>query len=159
MLPDPFRTAEKSPAARASAERSRYYQRMADAFRYEHRAQTQRAPVSPVRREQLRQAGIASGASRRSYRADRGGHAPGHLRDAFRVWIADGMCASTVLVGAAERKQSLGWLLGKLWNCTDILPSIECQELEISQGSTYAQAVRLVRYNPDRFTLSTRTAR
>jgi len=34
------------------------------------------------------------------------------------------------------------WLLGKLWNDRSILPSIDCNVIEIPQGSTYAQAVR-----------------
>jgi hypothetical protein len=34
------------------------------------------------------------------------------------------------------------WLLGKLWNDRSILPSIDCNIVEIPQGSTYAQAVR-----------------
>jgi hypothetical protein len=34
------------------------------------------------------------------------------------------------------------WLLGKLWNDRNILPSGDCSVIEIPQGSTYAQGVR-----------------
>jgi hypothetical protein len=28
------------------------------------------------------------------------------------------------------------WLIGQLWNCTDILPSSACCQLELKQGSS-----------------------
>ena len=34
------------------------------------------------------------------------------------------------------------WLVGQLWNCTDILPNSYCQVLHLPQGSTYAKAGR-----------------
>lgn len=57
------------------------------------------------------------------------GHNPGHLRDAF--------CE------AIESERTLrrdDWTA--LWNCTDIVPSLACDVLDIPLGSTYAQAVR-----------------
>lgn len=36
-------------------------------------------------------------------------------------------------------------LSGLLWNCTDVLPGLWCDELDLSAGSTYARAARLVR--------------
>lgn len=43
--------------------------------------------------------------------------------------------------GMSTRERG-NWLLGKLWNDRSILPSIDCNVIEIPQGSTYAQAVR-----------------
>jgi hypothetical protein len=45
-------------------------------------------------------------------------------------------------MNAGER---LWWLSGQLWNCTDVLPGAACKEVEVLQGSTYAQAARLIR--------------
>lgn len=77
---------------------------------------------------------------RRRYNPARGGHAPGFLRDPFCEWIGDGAKETTVEVD--EERRPLRWLVGQLWNCTDILPGTECEDLDIPRGSTYAQAVR-----------------
>lgn len=69
----------------------------------------------------------------KSYRPERGGHAPGDLREQFREWIED-----EVLKSHADALE----LTGKLWNCTDIMPSDLCSLLEIRQGSTYAMGAR-----------------
>jgi hypothetical protein len=36
-------------------------------------------------------------------------------------------------------------LSGQLWNCTDVLPSSLCGDLDLAQGSTYAVAARKLR--------------
>lgn len=59
------------------------------------------------------------------------GHAPGHLRDAF---------LESISAGTPNRA-----LAGRLWSCTDILPHDACDDLDISPGSTCAQAARQVR--------------
>lgn len=75
-------------------------------------------------------------ASRRLDRSDKllyGGHAPGHLREAFRVsieedddlvledfWEREGKQAWWDALDAGQRRS---WLYGRLWNCTDTLPS------------------------------------
>jgi hypothetical protein len=59
------------------------------------------------------------------------GHAPGPIRDAF---------LESVDAGKPDKV-----LAGRLWNCTDILPSAYCREVGIQQGGTYAQAVRKLR--------------
>jgi hypothetical protein len=84
------------------------------------------------------------------YNAARGGHAPGHLRGAFCDW-ADAVydwddvrrAAVDPLVVATEdgRQCPLRWLIGQLWNCTDIMPSQLCEDLDLPLGSTYARAV------------------
>jgi hypothetical protein len=46
-----------------------------------------------------------------------------------------------------EATKELDQLCGKLWNCTDILPQIACDDTQVPVGSTYAyaaQAMRLV---------------
>ena len=30
------------------------------------------------------------------------------------------------------------WLMGKLWNCCDVIPESLCDELDLRRGSTYA---------------------
>ncbi|UCC38765.1 MAG: hypothetical protein JSV96_13205 [Candidatus Aminicenantes bacterium] len=66
----------------------------------------------------------------------KGGHAPGYLRDAFHEYLE----TEQVVIDEVERP--IKWLIGQLWNCTDIMPSEYCSLLDIPSGSTYAQAVR-----------------
>ena len=94
------------------------------------------------------------------YKANRGSHAPGHLREAFEDYLeSDDPCSrpwnkprqysltEEVMVGEEKKKASLGWLLGQLWNCTDVLPVDYCEILDIKQGSSFARAVRFLRAN------------
>ena len=64
------------------------------------------------------------------YHPARGGHAPGHLREALYEWIEDGASAETVTVGYDEVEKPAEWLLGMLWNCRDTLPGDVAQEVE-----------------------------
>ncbi|MBI4269061.1 MAG: hypothetical protein HY615_01905 [Candidatus Rokubacteria bacterium] len=64
------------------------------------------------------------------YDPRRGGHAPGHLRDAFYAWIEDGAEAETVTVGYDDVEKPAAWLLGALWNCTDVVPGDVRQKVE-----------------------------
>jgi hypothetical protein len=73
----------------------------------------------------------------------RGGHAPGYLRQAFLDWIEIGCDPEKlVVVGDDEVPRHIDWLIGKLWDCTDILPRWACRDLDMPIGSTYAHAVR-----------------
>lgn len=36
-------------------------------------------------------------------------------------------------------------VMGRLWNCTDIMPSELCEAIDISRGSTYAQGARCLK--------------
>ena len=83
-----------------------------------------------------------------SYQPNRGGHAPGHLREAFVEWLDDPQ-QTEVVVGWNEERRRLSWLVGQLWNCTDILPSdVREQVNSLLLGepndfrNTYAAAVR-----------------
>jgi len=88
------------------------------------------------------------------YKANKGGYAPGHLREAFLDYLGvgpndfDGFEGypnrDTVVVGDEQEKKPLRWLLGQLWNCTDVMPSEACEVLNLVPGSTYAQGVRKV---------------
>ena len=78
------------------------------------------------------------------YKPSRGGHAPGHLRDALLEYLDEGSDLDTVVVGEEERIVPLRWLVGQLWNCTDVLPQEYCAMFDIRQGSTYAKAVRTI---------------
>lgn len=75
----------------------------------------------------------------------RGGHAPGHLRDAFLEAVEADGDNPYVDVGYDDVPMSLLQLCGLLWNCTDILPSDACAMLDLAQGSTYAMAARALR--------------
>ena len=61
------------------------------------------------------------------YKPSRGGHAPGHLRDALLEYLDGDSESDTVTVGYEERVMPLKWLVGQLWNCTDVLPDITVQ--------------------------------
>ncbi len=92
----------------------------------------------------------------------RGGHFPGHLRDAF-VDAADAMREADgrdALVRARvriddwrtgeERHYTLPQIFGMMWNCTDIMPSLLCNEIgdindAIRPGCTYAQGARALK--------------
>lgn len=76
----------------------------------------------------------------RKFSPTTGGHSPGHLRDAFLEYLETGQ----VVIDEVERP--IKWLLGQLWNCTDVLPRDDCYMLDIPCGSTYAQAVRGVKH-------------
>jgi hypothetical protein len=102
------------------------------------------------------------------YLASRGGHAPGHLREAFmacvdeqfigqRWWEA--LAREETLEFFDPKKQAAWecltlreratWLTGQLWNCSDILGGEYCQLLDLPLGSTYARAVRKLRQDLD----------
>ena len=80
-------------------------------------------------------------------------HAPGHLRDAFcelvegQESVADTFYdhRTRARLESMSADEQLWWLSGQLWKCTDVLPSGYCGDLDIPQGSTYAQAARLIR--------------
>lgn len=93
----------------------------------------------------------------------RGGHAPGHLRDALYEWLEavdleTATLGDTVLVGSEDTPRTVGWLLRQLWNCTDAVPStirdhtldqlellgtVNCQEAKLLRaGCSCAQLVR-----------------
>ncbi len=77
------------------------------------------------------------------YKPNRGGHAPGFLRDAFQEWVEEEDQEKNTVIIDDEEKPLL-WLCGQLWNCTDVLPGPDCYMLDVPCGSTYAQAARLV---------------
>lgn len=94
------------------------------------------------------------------YNASRGGHAPGHIRDAFDYCaeITCGFQDCSVDTDVTDyiddwhgRNWTLRSLLGQLWNCSDIMPGTVCGDLDLPVGSTYAQAVREVKDQLSRF--------
>lgn len=78
------------------------------------------------------------------YQPNRGGHAPGHLREAFLEYLddTDEPWGRTVFLNDEEKP--IDWLIGQLWNCTDILPSMYYDALELTGQHTYSAAARLV---------------
>jgi len=96
---------------------------------------------------------------RRRYHPGRGGHAPGHLREAFLDWL-DVYVEMTPEettpppVEISGEMRPISWLLGQLWNCADILPRHAFETVnEILAGThmpeidrqTYAAAVRALK--------------
>ena len=96
------------------------------------------------------------------FSASRGGHAPGHLREAFWTCMDNGwealLDSETISFfdrhfqrewdqwPLAKRRR---WLLGQLHNCTDVMPGNGCEELDLPMGSTYARGVRKLLSEPD----------
>lgn len=81
------------------------------------------------------------------YQPSRGGHAPGHLRDALHdfvnhYWVSANPLPPVIYVSG--RRESLTWLLGQLWNCTDVIPDRVALALHLERGTTYARAVRKI---------------
>lgn len=81
----------------------------------------------------------------RKYDPRRGGHAPGHLREAFLDWLD--LTEETDEVEIDGEPQPLRWLVGQLWNCTDCMPGWACDNLDLLRGSTYAHGVRKVAHD------------
>jgi len=87
-----------------------------------------------------------------AYGLGSGGHASGYLREMFQDWLAtwpDGWPDASIydvqLEGDGDGPQTARWVLDQLGDCSDTLPSGDCDRLEIRKGSTYAYAVRYIR--------------
>jgi hypothetical protein len=103
----------------------------------------------------------------RKYNPARGGHAPGHLRDALLAALVENCDNSEdepwwtkldiTFVSLSRQIQwetwnasdRAIWLAGQLWNCRDILPGSACASAGLPQGSTYARLVRQLRSGID----------
>lgn len=99
----------------------------------------------------------------RRYCPQIGGHAPGHLREAFADaaydYATDDVDAAPPAVQIGDKTMALRDLTGLLWNCTDTMPNWLCNSLqnlvehphwEPWNGRTYAPGARLVRAYIDR---------
>ena len=70
-------------------------------------------------------------------------NAPDHLHEAFDEYVnllVQGKAPKVMVVNG--QCVSARHVVCKLRNCTDILPDIRCQQLDIPSGSTYARAAR-----------------
>jgi hypothetical protein len=54
-----------------------------------------------------------------------------------------GEVESYAVTGAAT--SALDRLCGQLWNCSDTLPTLACNDADVPQGSAYAAAARRIR--------------
>ena len=73
-------------------------------------------------------------------------HYPNHIRQAFENWLDAGMPDVAILEVSYEPTEiPARQLLGKLWHCSDIMPSQLCGQLELPPGTTYAAAAQALR--------------
>src|SRR5262249_22212418 len=96
------------------------------------------------------------------FKANRGGHAPGHLREWFERWVAaDRTIDPKLREGVGDyitghrfplrRKSLCAWVLGQLWDCRDQMPSTMRAEVQTILGEdherhfTYAAAARALK--------------
>ena len=75
-------------------------------------------------------------------------HQSTHLREALQQYLDSDGPAQEFRVEHDGEEKDIEWLLGQLWNCTDVLPGGYCDQLDILRGSTYAQAVRRIKERP-----------
>jgi hypothetical protein len=90
----------------------------------------------------------------------KGGHAPGHIReafcdagDAFVEWVDSGRSGPeptvTVEIHYEPHEMTLSRACGLLWNCSDQLPGhfaeLIAEACEVEAVSTYAHAARAMR--------------
>lgn len=93
----------------------------------------------------------------------RGGHAPGHIREAFLEGVESQLHTDPVRAfgdpGRISFKQPAmqqqwldmtdaeraAWLITQLCNCTDVMPCCIADILDLPAGTTYGRAARLVR--------------
>lgn len=68
------------------------------------------------------------------------GHAPEDIRGIFEEWVNNGEMED--IIDYQGEECPIDVILEMLQNCTDIMPSSLCQNLELPQGSTYEQGVR-----------------
>jgi hypothetical protein len=66
-------------------------------------------------------------------------HVGGHLREAFCDWVEQGMKGKPKI---DYEPVEVKWLLVRFWHCSDIMPWMLCNDLEMRHGSTYARAAQ-----------------
>ncbi len=70
-------------------------------------------------------------------------HYASHLRDAFNEWVDEGMPETARLeVDYVEVEWPARKFLGRFVHCTDVMPRLVCDELDMEPGSSYAQAAQ-----------------
>jgi hypothetical protein len=68
-------------------------------------------------------------------------HKSGNLRGLFREYLE----SEPEPDYKTANGQPLSWLLDQLEDCTDVLPGMYCSELNLPRGSTYSDAVEVIR--------------
>ena len=76
----------------------------------------------------------------KTYNPSRGGHSPQYLRDELLEFVGRPP-------GQDENQIPIKGLIGRLWNCSDVVPRDWAEELGVVPGSTYAQSVRRLAQN------------
>lgn len=67
-------------------------------------------------------------------------HVAEQLREAFAELVETGKMPGAEFWPDGNAKDE-AWLRGKLWRCTDLMPSALCAYLGLVSGATYAHAV------------------
>ncbi len=84
----------------------------------------------------------------------REGHAPEHLRDAFRWYIEEengpdsDVETDTVAVRYERQPVRVKWLIEQMWDCTDHLPWVDADILGIPRGSNFGDAAKRLLHGP-----------
>jgi hypothetical protein len=97
----------------------------------------------------------------RRFSANRGGHAPGHLRDALlealeETWRESRPWWEALAIEFFDSSKQIwwdqttacergAWLLGQLWNCTDIVSGHFWVPVDLPRGRTFARLVRALK--------------
>jgi hypothetical protein len=75
-------------------------------------------------------------------------HSPVHLKDPFLDYLEE---ISNLYkknynlndqIEIKDEKRTLEWVIGRLWNCTDIMPRSTLEYFDLTAGMTYALFVR-----------------
>jgi hypothetical protein len=90
----------------------------------------------------------------RAHQVERGDHAPDYLRDALGWYIESApyldpdIELATVPLRHEKQPFRVKRLIEELWDCTDQLPPVHCDLLDIPRGSTYADAAKRILLGP-----------
>ena len=67
----------------------------------------------------------------------------GHLKNAFLDFLDSD--ANDSMVDLTGERRSIHWVCDQLSECTDTLPAEYCEELNLTEGSSYGKAAEIVR--------------
>lgn len=81
------------------------------------------------------------------------GSAPDYLRKALTDYLETGeveLPSFPAYLASVEARSRVRWLTGELWDCTDRLPPMYCEDLGLPARATYGDAARYLRATEER---------